>query len=359
MIELIVDNTNLYAAQQGFPVTFTRDNILGFLGMNIAMGIVGFPEVKDYWAREPMLQHPWFPTVMPRDKFLAISRFLHFADNTQAPSGDDSDHDRLWKIRPVIEVVKEQSSKAYVLGKKVSIDESMIGTKCRLGFIQYMPKKPTKWGVKVWVFAEAKTGYIYNFEVYTGKHDVPENGLAYGVVFRLLNDLLESGRVLYCDNFYTSPHLFEDLYEHGIFASGTVRTNRKEFPSSLVQHRLARSESKFFYHGALTAGKWVDKRDVYFLSTLHRDEMEDVIRHGPGGVSETISKPKIVTDYNKFMSGVDIADQYMVYYACGRKSMKWYKRVFWRLVEHAILYAFVLFSQVTGSQYRQKNLEWS
>ena len=85
---------------------------------------------------------------MPPDKFIAISRFLHFTDNIQAPSRDDSDHDQLWKIRPVIEVVKEQSSKAYVLGKKVSIDESMIGTKCRLAFIQYMPKKPTKWGIK-------------------------------------------------------------------------------------------------------------------------------------------------------------------------------------------------------------------
>lgn len=97
-----------------------------------------------------------------------------------------------------------------------------------------MPKKPTKWGVNVWVLAEAKTGYIYNFEVYTGKHEVPENGLAYGVVFRLMNDLLESGRVLYVDNFYTSPHLFEDLYERGIFASGTVRTNRKNFPSCSI-----------------------------------------------------------------------------------------------------------------------------
>ena len=113
------------------------------------------------------------------------------------------------------------------------------------------------------------------------------------MVFCLLNDLFESGRVLYCDNFYTSPHLFEDLYEHGIFASGMVRTNSKEFPSSLVQHHLARNGFKFFYHGALTAGKWVDKRDVYFLSTLHRDKMEDVSSLGPGDVSETISKPKM------------------------------------------------------------------
>lgn len=220
-----------------------------------------------------------------------------------------------------------------------------------------MPKKPTKWGIKVWVLSEAKTGYIYDFRIYTGKGEVHEQGLAYGVVFRLMQNLFESGRVLYCDNFYTSPHLFEDLYEHGIYASGTVRVNRKDIPSSLVKHSLVRNEATFLYHGVLTAGKWVDKRDVYVLSTLHRDEVEEVPRQGPGGVTETISKPRIITDYNEFMSGVDIADQYMVYCACGRKSMKWYKRVFWWLLDHATLNAYIIFRHVTGAavgEYRQK-----
>ena len=61
-----------------------------------------------------------------------------------------------------------------------------------------------------------------------------------------------------------------------------------------------------------------------------------------------------MTDYNQFMSGVDIADQLMVYYACGHKSMKWYKRVFWRLIDHAILNAYILFKAVTGSNLSQK-----
>lgn len=63
---------NLYAAQQGSPITFFRDDILGFLGLNVAMGL---PEVKDYWAHEPILRHPWFSTVIPRDKFLAFLNF--------------------------------------------------------------------------------------------------------------------------------------------------------------------------------------------------------------------------------------------------------------------------------------------
>ena len=82
----------------------------------------------------------------------------------------------------------------------------------------------------------------------------------------------------------------------------------------------------FFHHGALTAGKWKDKRDVYFLSTVYYDEMETITWRGRGD-TESVNKPKIVTN----MSGVDIADQLMVYYACWRRTLKWYKRVFWRL----------------------------
>ena len=79
---------------------------------------------------------------------------------------------------------------------QLSVDESMIGTKCRLSFIQYMPKKPVKWGVKVWVLADSVTvtGYMYNFDVYCGANSSEQphpKGLAYGVVMKLLQPCLK------------------------------------------------------------------------------------------------------------------------------------------------------------------------
>ena len=58
LVDLIVNQTNVYAAQRSFDVNFTREDILGYLGMNIAMGIVGLPSVNDYWTREPLLRTP-------------------------------------------------------------------------------------------------------------------------------------------------------------------------------------------------------------------------------------------------------------------------------------------------------------
>ena len=44
----------------------------------------------------------------------------------------------------------------------------MVGFKGRLCFIQYLPKKPTKWGIKAYVLADSATGYVYSWRLYTG-----------------------------------------------------------------------------------------------------------------------------------------------------------------------------------------------
>ena len=69
--------------------------------------------------------------------------------------------------------------------------------------------------------------------------------------------------------------------------------HRKQFPGYLLDEKVEkRGDAAFLYHGALTAGKWRDKRDVHFMSTLLRGDMESITRHLQQGCSETIDKPK-------------------------------------------------------------------
>ena len=110
---------------------------------------------------------------MSLKKFQAISHFLHFADNSTTPSRDDPTYDPLWKVRSVIQAV-QQAQMVYTPGEHIGVDESMIGTKGQLWFLQYMPKKPTKWGIKVWVCSKSKTlnprpGTYTNFKCTQGK----------------------------------------------------------------------------------------------------------------------------------------------------------------------------------------------
>jgi len=65
----------------------------------------------------------------------------------------------------------------------------MIAFKGRLSFRQYMPAKPTKYGIKVWIAADAKNGFVVNHKVYLGKEpngQVREHGLGYDVVTGLV-----------------------------------------------------------------------------------------------------------------------------------------------------------------------------
>ena len=88
----------------------------------------------------------------------------------------------------------------------------------------------------MWVCSDAATGYILSFSIYTGKDpnvSILLNGLAYDVVIRLLENKFNKGYSVFVDNFYTRPNLFLDLFNKGVSGTGTVGTNRKNFPSEL------------------------------------------------------------------------------------------------------------------------------
>ena len=112
------------------------------------------------------MAHSWFRSVMRRNRFLEILRYLHVADNSAAPASTDPGYNKLWKIQPIISKLSETCAEMYKPNRQLSIDESMIGTKCHLSFIQYMKAKPVKWGVKVWVCADGVTGCMHIQHLY-------------------------------------------------------------------------------------------------------------------------------------------------------------------------------------------------
>lgn len=161
---------------------------------------------------------------MPRDRFMQIWGYLHLQNNAEQPQRPD----KLWKIRWFVDFLNEKFKELYVPYDNATVDESMIKFKGRLGFRQYLPAKPTKWGVKVWTLAESDTGYLHCFQVYTGREEGrQEKGLSYRVVMDLCSHMFGSNLTVYMDNYYTSPELLRDLHLRGIMACGTVRSNHK------------------------------------------------------------------------------------------------------------------------------------
>ena len=108
------------------------------------------------------------PQILKRDRFSLILKFLHLNDNTEYIAKGQPGHDPLFKLRPFVDSLLHNFQRAYTLGREVSVDQQIISFKVRLSFLQYMPKKPVKWGMKAFVLADSTTGYIYNWRLYTG-----------------------------------------------------------------------------------------------------------------------------------------------------------------------------------------------
>ena len=89
----------------------------------------------------------------------------------------------------MIESLNSSFKDVYNLHRDVSVDEAMIPFKGRSSLKQYMPKKPVRRGIKVWMLADAENGFVTNFEVYTGKKDAVEKGLGANVVKSLTQHL--------------------------------------------------------------------------------------------------------------------------------------------------------------------------
>ena len=88
---------------------------------------------------------------MSRDCFLLMLKFLHLTNNEDQVARGQPGHDKLFKIRKFMEGLVEKFKSVYKLHNEISIDGSMISYKGRLSFLQFMPKKPVKWGMKTWV----------------------------------------------------------------------------------------------------------------------------------------------------------------------------------------------------------------
>lgn len=261
LIKSIAIETNLYASQKNSNnwSDISLEEVKAFLGIMIMMGLSPLPDADLYWSTDPFYNNPEISEVLSRTRYKKITENLHLRDNSTAPPKNSPRHDKLYKLRTVIDTLNEVFQNQTSNSSNQSIDECMVKFKGRSSLKQYMPKKPIKRGFKIWARCDATTGYLYQFEVYVGKGDSIENeGLGYNVVWKLCQNVPPNTLVAF-DNFFTSCNIMDDLYLNDIFVVGTVRINRKDLPEILKksdkQNKLKKNEFASITAGPLTAIK--------------------------------------------------------------------------------------------------------
>lgn len=228
--EMVTETNNYYqlflhnnpdAAEKNYePVNI--DEMYVFLAVSLLMPLVKKNKLKDYWSKDMIIETPFFAQVMPRDRFIFILRFLHFADNSNVNAAD-----KLFKIRCVVDHFKTIFKNSLYPFQNIVIDESLLLFKGRLSFRQYIPSKRHRFGIKFFVMVDCETGYVLDFLIYTGAStEITEFDSSLGksgnIVLTLTEPYWNKGHRLYTDNWYTSPLLYEALFSRKFNCCGTV-----------------------------------------------------------------------------------------------------------------------------------------
>ena len=236
--EKLAVTTNDNAAAKAPPAAGTSDvtsdphwkvtdaaEMKAFVAINIMMGIIDASEYADYWSTEPILHNPFVSSIMSRGRYEKLCQFVHCSFAAQEDRAD-----KLSKVRPLITLCQENFRRCYAPGRDLAVDEAMIAFDGRLAWKQYMPKKPVKWGMKIWCLCEATSGYCLAFTVYTGAEtgvDAVTHDLGYRVVMKLMENYLNENRHVYADNYFTSVLLAKDLLAEDTYLCATTRAHRR------------------------------------------------------------------------------------------------------------------------------------
>nr|CAI5826581.1 unnamed protein product [Callosobruchus analis] len=221
IIDEMVNQTNLYGSQVMADsedvskesrlhrwVPTDKEEMLKFIGIVAHMGMVRMPSLEKYWSNDELFHISIIPRIMPRNRFQLLLRMWYFSNNEDCPEGD-----RLYKIKPLLDALVNNFQAIYTPGRTFCIDESVVPFQGRLLIKQYIPNKPHKYGVKLFKLC-SDNGYTWNIRIYGGKEIQEGNAsVSTNVVLQLSKDLLDTGRTIVADNYYTSLELANILLD--------------------------------------------------------------------------------------------------------------------------------------------------
>jgi len=347
-----IHNKSTYANDNGGWVETSSQEIRKLIALLLYQGLVRVSSFKSYWSTKSLYHGLWARDFMSRNRYSALMSMIHIVD----PSTENKE-DKLRKVSEFANIIKEKCMTLYQPHKNVSIDERIVKSKHRSGIRQYIKNKPVKFGLKLWVLADSRNGYTVDFNIYAGKNgDEPihENGLGYHVVVKLMEPFFGQGYHLFTDNFYSSCLLFSDLFSEGVYCCGTVTENRRGFPEPLKGGKIwirkkRRGEMRWLREKPYLALQWKDNKVVTMLSTIHKatDFVMVKRKEKVDGKWEGIDvkQPKVIAEYNSYMNGVDKSDQILSSHNLLRKCFRWWKTLFFHLIDISVVNSFILFDE--------------
>ena len=172
---------------------------------------------------------PFLRACMSLKRFQTIMKFLRFDDKRTRE--ERRSRDKLAPIRELWEMFIQRCRSSYNPSENCTVDEQLVGFRGRCPFRMYIPSKPARYGIKIWWIADSTSHYAYNAQIYVRRiGNLPEVGQGQRVVEDLARPLMNTGRNVTTDNFFTSIPLAQSLMSNGLTLLGTLKANKPQVP---------------------------------------------------------------------------------------------------------------------------------
>lgn len=325
------------------------EELNAFIAILFARGALGANTLaaKDLWNKT--WGPPFFGSVMSRNRFLDIMRYLRF--DVRSTRSVRLQTDKFGLASDPWNRFISNCQSCYKPGENIAIDEQLFPTKVRCKWTQYIASKPDKFGIKFWLAVDVASKYLVNGFPYLGKDETRPTGmrLADHVVMKLMEPYFGKGRNVTTDNFFTSLSLAKDLQLQNTSIVGTVNRVRRELPPSaaVVQNKELYS-SIVLKHDmyTLTVYKCKPNKNVVLMSSLHQSV----------GVALDPKKiPETIEFYNSTKYGVDVVDQMARKYSVKASSRRWPVQVFYNILDLAAINSWILYKETTGASIKRRD----
>ena len=169
MLKYIQQCTNVEARRvlgnEEWEVSLYEFNVfIALLYVRAAYGGKNFP-LYNFWNEEWGVS--FFQQAMSRNRCREVIRFLRFDLSSTKSARWQTD-----KFALISDIWFAGSSiSCYQPGENITIYEKLFPTKSRCRFIQYMPNKSDKFGMKFWLAVDVEFKYILNAIPYLGKDE--------------------------------------------------------------------------------------------------------------------------------------------------------------------------------------------
>lgn len=163
IVQHLVQCTNIYItknkthfSREGDSHETTVEEIKALIGILYICGAMKSSHVntKDIWATDGT-GIDIVSCTMSRNRFHFLLRSLRLDDVRNR--ANRTNIDKITHVREVFELFVSNCQKAYTIGEYATLDENLVAFRGRCSFRQYMPNKPAKYGLKVFMLVDART----------------------------------------------------------------------------------------------------------------------------------------------------------------------------------------------------------